>query len=188
MVKHIDIKSMVNARKAKGMLLLEEGFEPNEINGHTWIVPSQKGNGSYTIIHGEHNRWSCTCKDFELKGIHCKHIYAVRIWNNFKEKFEKIQSREKQSIKTIESKIRECKFCNSKDIIKYGKKNGKQNYYCKTCNRKFVNNINFENMKYSPKIIALTLDLYFKGVSLRKISHHLKEFYSLNICYKSVYN
>jgi transposase-like protein len=43
-------------------------------------------------------------------------------------------------------------------------------------------------MKYSPKIIALTLDLYFKGVSLRKISHHLKEFYNLNISYKSVYN
>ena len=52
---------MVNARKARGMLLLEEGFEPDEINGHTWIVPSKKSNGYYTIIHGEHNRWSCTC-------------------------------------------------------------------------------------------------------------------------------
>jgi len=61
MVKHIDIKRMVNARKARGMLLLEEGFEPDEINGHTWIVPSKKSNGYYTIIHGEHNRWSCTC-------------------------------------------------------------------------------------------------------------------------------
>lgn len=188
MVKHIDIKSMVNARKARGMLLLEKGFEPNEVNPHTWIVSSQKRSGSYTITHGEHNRWSCTCKDFELKGIPCKHIYAVRIWRNFKEKFEKIQTKEIQSIKLIESKIRKCKFCNSTEIIKYGMKNGKQNYYCKSCNRKFVNNINFENMKYSPKIIALTLDLYFKGVSLRKISHHLKEFYSLNICYNSVYN
>jgi len=188
MVKHIDIKSMINARKARGMLLLEEGFEPNEVNPHTWIVPSQKGKEYYTIIHGKHNRWSCTCKDFEHKGIPCKHIYAVKIWRNFKEKFETTHIVENQSIKSFESKIRKCKFCNSTEIIKYGRKNGKQNYYCKSCNRKFVNNINFENMKYSPKIIALTLDLYFKGVSLRKISHHLKEFYSLNICYKSVYN
>jgi len=112
----------------------------------------------------------------------------VKIWRNFKEKFEKTPTSEKRTIKTIETNIRKCKFCNSTDIIKYGKKNGKQNYYCKSCNRKFVNNIHFENMKYSPKIIALTLDLYFKGVSLRKISHHLKEFYRLNICYKSVYN
>lgn len=188
MVKHIDIKSMVNARKARGMLLLEKGFVPNEVNPHTWIVPSQKENTSYIIIHSEHNRWSCTCKDFELKGIPCKHIYAVRIWKNFKEKFEKIQTKENQSIKSVGSKIKKCKFCNSTEIIKYGKKNGKQNYMCKSCNRKFVDNIDFENMKYSPKIIALTLDLYFQGLSLRKISHHLKQFYGLAISYKSVYN
>jgi len=187
MVKHIDIKSMINARKARGIILLEEGFKPSEVNPHTWIISSQKGNGSYTIIHGEHNRWSCTCKDFELKGIPCKHIYAVRIWRNFKEKFEQVHQGIKQTIKDQKSSIL-CKFCDSTNVIKYGKKNGKQNYFCKSCNRKFVDNINFENMKYSPKIIALTLDLYFKGVSLRKISHHLKEFYSLNICYKSVYN
>jgi transposase-like protein len=43
-------------------------------------------------------------------------------------------------------------------------------------------------MKYNPKIIALTLDLYFQGLSLRKISHHLRQFYDLNVSYKSVYN
>jgi len=59
---------------------------------------------------------------------------------------------------------------------------------CNDCHRKFVDNVDFENMKYDPKIIALTLDLYFKGVSLRKISHHLKQFYNLNVCHKSVYN
>ena len=31
-------------------------------------------------------------------------------------------------------------------------------------------------MKNSPKTITLTLDLYFKGVSLRKIADHLKQF------------
>lgn len=188
MSKKIDVKKMVNARKARGMILLEEGFEPNELNPHTWIVPSQKENTSYTIIHGEHNRWSCTCKDFELKGIPCKHIYAVRIWRNFKEKFEQIHTQQKQSINFTESKIRTCKFCNSTEIIKYGKKNGKQNYYCKSCKRKFVDNVDFENMKYNPKTIALTLDLYFRGLSLRKISQHLKEFYSLGITHMTIYN
>ena len=118
MIKHVDIKSMINARKARGMLLLEGGFEPNEVNPHTWIVSSQKGSGSYTIIHGEHNRWSCTCKDFELKGIPCKHIYAIRIWRNFKEKFEKIHTQQKQNIKVHDNKIKNCKFCNSIKIIK----------------------------------------------------------------------
>jgi transposase-like protein len=132
--------------------------------------------------------WTCTCKDFELRGLPCKHINAVKIWKNLKEKFEQVHLKVKQRISVKDADVSECKFCHSKNIMKYGTKNGKQNYMCKECNRKFVYNVDFENMKYRPKIIALTLDLYFKGVSLRKISHHLKEFYELNISYKSVYN
>ncbi|RLG17762.1 MAG: hypothetical protein DRO65_04590 [Candidatus Altiarchaeales archaeon] len=45
---------------------------------------------------------------------------------------------------------------------------------------KIVNNGDFLKLKYDPRIITLTLDLYFKGVSLRKISDHLKQFYNLN--------
>ncbi len=190
MVESIDIKEMINARKARGMIYLESGFEPKEINPKTWIVPSQAGNGIYTVHYAyvPHIHWSCTCKDFELRGIPCKHINAVKIWKNLKDKFEQLHLKVKQKITIKDAIISECKFCHSTNIMKYGKKNGKQNYMCKACHRKFVYNADFENMKYSPKVIALTLDLYFKGVSLRKISHHLKEFYELNISYKSVYN
>jgi len=190
MVEHIDIKEMVNARKARGMLYLESGFEPTEINQSTWLVPSQAGNGTYTVhfLHHSHNCWSCTCKDFELRGIPCKHINAVKIWKNLKDKFEQLHLKVKQRISIKDAEVSECKFCHSTNIMKYGKQNGKQFYMCKECKRRFVNNVDFENMKYNPKIIALTLDLYFKGVSLRKISHHLKQFYELDVSYKSVYN
>jgi len=187
MSEKIDIKSMVNARRARGMLYLENGFEPKEINFKTWIVPSQTGNGTYTVnVFQRH--WKCTCPDFELRGIPCKHINAVMIWKNLKEKFEQLHLKVKQRISIKDVDVCECKFCHSTNVIKYGLQNGKQYYQCKNCNRRFVNNVDFENMKYNPKIIALTLDLYFKGVSLRKISHHLKEFYELDISYKSVYN
>ena len=188
MVEHIDIKSMVNARKARGMILLENGFQPEEVNPHTWIVPSQTGNGTYTVVHGLHNRWSCTCPDFELHGVPCKHINAVKIWKNLKDKFEQIHLKVKQNIKIKDYEVECCKFCHSTNIIRYGKKNDKQNYFCKDCKRNFVNNVDFENMKYNPKIIALTLDLYFRGLSLRKISQHLKEFYDLEITHMSIYN
>jgi transposase-like protein len=58
---------------------------------------------------------------------------------------------------------------------------------CKECGRKFVDNLYFERLKGDPKIICLTLDLYFKGVSLRKISDHLKQFYNLDITYVTVF-
>jgi len=187
MDKKIDVKEMVNARRARGMLYLENGFEPKEINFKTWIVPSQTGNGTYTVnVFQRH--WKCTCPDFELRGIPCKHINAVKIWKNLKEKFEQLHLKVKQHITIKDSEIQECKFCHSTNVIKYGRKNNKQNYLCKDCKRNFVDNIDFENMKYNPKVIALTLDLYFRGLSLRKISQHLKEFYNLEITHMSIYN
>jgi transposase-like protein len=36
-------------------------------------------------------------------------------------------------------------------------------------------------MKCNSQIITLSLDLYFKGISLRKISDHLRQFYSVNV-------
>ncbi len=186
--KNSSIKEMINARKARGMILLEQGFEPNEINPHTWIVPSQNGCGTYQV-HVFQRHWKCSCPDYLKRGVECKHICAVKIWKNLNDKFEQLNLHVKQSI-GINKRIPEicCKFCNSLNITKYGKKNGKQNYMCKDCGRCFVDNIDFENMKYNPKIIALTLDLYFQGLSLRKISHHLRQFYDLKVSYKSVYN
>lgn len=43
---------------------------------NTWIVPSQTGKDKYTVdIDGKIPH--CTCPDFELRGLKCKHIYAV---------------------------------------------------------------------------------------------------------------
>ena len=36
-------------------------------------------------------------------------------------------------------------------------------------------------MKNEPKAITLSMDLYFKGVSYRKICDHLKQFYNLEV-------
>ena len=159
MVESIDIKEMINARKARGMIYLESGFEPKEINPKTWIVPSQTGNGAYTVHYAyvPHIHWSCTCKDFELRGIPCKHINAVKIWKNLKDKFEQLHLKVKQKITIKDIDVSECKFCHSTNIMKYGKKNGKQNYMCKECHRKFVYNADFENMKYNPKSLLSRL-------------------------------
>jgi transposase len=41
-----------------------------------WIVPSQTGKGKYEVdIDGKEPH--CSCPDFELRGLKCKHIYAV---------------------------------------------------------------------------------------------------------------
>lgn len=43
-----------------------------------WSVPSQSGNGRYTVRIGLHlSECHCTCPDHELRGVKCKHMYAV---------------------------------------------------------------------------------------------------------------
>jgi transposase len=42
-----------------------------------WIVPSQAGKGTYTV-HLMPKIASCTCPDYETRGVNCKHIYAAR--------------------------------------------------------------------------------------------------------------
>jgi transposase-like protein len=42
-------------------------------------------------------------------------------------------------------------------------------------------------VKGNGKIITLVLDLYFKGVSLRKIKDHLQQFYDLDIDHTTIY-
>jgi transposase len=41
-----------------------------------WIVPSQNGAGTYNV-HIMPKIASCTCPDFETRGVTCKHIFAV---------------------------------------------------------------------------------------------------------------
>ncbi len=45
-----------------------------ERKGNFWEVPSQSGKGKYTV---DLEKPSCTCPDFALRGLKCKHIYAV---------------------------------------------------------------------------------------------------------------
>jgi SWIM zinc finger len=49
-----------------------------------YTVPSQSGNGTYTVILDERDA-VCDCPDFELRGgtgRPCKHIMAARLWRD----------------------------------------------------------------------------------------------------------
>jgi hypothetical protein len=45
--------------------------------GQVWIVPSQTGNGKYTVCPDAATP-HCSCPDHEVHGQRCKHIYAVQ--------------------------------------------------------------------------------------------------------------
>ena len=125
-----------------------------------------------------------TLEDFGLKFDDPRsRISTPRVWSNDSMSI----TTPKESIKEAVDKPFCCTHCGSENYIRYGKNNGKQVYKCKDCNSKFVDNLHFEKLKANPKIICLTLDLYFKGVSLRKISDHLKQFHDLEIAHTTLF-
>lgn len=73
-----------------------------------------------------------------------------------------------------------------KDGRRYNKSGLLQKYLCRTCNYRFIVNVGFEHSKKSPKVICVAIDLYLNGVSLRKISNHIKQFYDMDMHNSSV--
>lgn len=177
-------KPEYNKRMLRGHQMIEEGLIPKHLGFDEYEVPSQNSDNIYLVSFYRGN-WFCTCPDFEYRHIACKHIYAVAFWKKLSKRLE--QDNKNKTMVVSKNSGLGCKFCDSLHIVKYGKRKGVQYYYCKDCARKFVFNKGFENMCYDARIVATTLDLYFKGVSLRKIADHLKQFYGLDIDHSTVH-
>jgi len=86
-----------------------------------------------------------------------------------------------------------CPKCDGEHIKKRGlrktQNRGKiQRYFCKDCNHSFVQDEGFFRMKNSPQKITLCIDLFYKGVSTRKVQEHLQMFYPHNSSWVSIYS
>jgi len=80
-----------------------------------------------------------------------------------------------------------CKFCGCIYVIKYGKKKGRQIYMCKSCGRRFIEPKEL-SWHYKPDhVVVRALDLYFKGLSLRKVSDYLMKYDGIYVSYGTVY-
>jgi transposase-like protein len=117
----------------------------------------------------------------------CKHIYAVQFSLKLKTDIEQ-ESTQKQ-LERVEVMIT-CPYCKSANIISRGKRKNQrgevQVYGCKDCQRRFTRELGFNRMKHTPETITLTLDLYFKGLSDRKIVDHLKQFHKVIVVHTTV--
>jgi transposase-like protein len=133
-------------------------------------------------VKNERTGLSCTCPNWQEYKSNCKHIYAVEFSMQLRLEVERDFNND--NIIKPPNEI-ECPDCGSVEVIKYGKKKCKkgiqQNYQCKVCYRQFVGDQAFSRYKATSEAIVVSQDLYFKGVSLSKIQHHLKMFYKTDV-------
>ena len=168
-------------RVVRGYAIISKGDVPKKVDEKTFTIPSQNGNGEYTITKG--NKWKCTCPDYKERKRDCKHIHAIRFYLDFNNKV-KIEN------KGIVKEKQSCPYCKSNDTIGYGKRQTKdrvkQKFKCNVCNKYFIEEKDFERYKGNGKVTTAILDLYFKGVSLRGVKDHLKQFYDLRIDHSNI--
>ena len=171
-----------DARMMRGMAI-SEGNRIVENPDGSFAVPSQT---SAIIVYDVRllgSAWVCNRPDFEFREVQaCKHIYAVKFWiatNTF------LQNQSKP--KVLAEDAMQCDRCGSIRVIHYGKSSSKQVYYCKDCGHKFREQSLLKKAKYNPDIITLTLDLYFSGLSLRKIARTINDNFNLDIDFSTIY-
>jgi transposase-like protein/predicted RNA-binding Zn-ribbon protein involved in translation (DUF1610 family) len=92
----------------------------------------------------------------------------------------------KEKVKNI------CLNCGSENVIKWTKRKTQnrgliQRYKCKDCKKTFTIDDGFFRMRNHPKKITCAMDLFYRGVSTRKVQEHFKAFYPHNSSHKSVY-
>ena len=186
-----------NAREVKGLAMansIGEKGQPDvaiqRLNKLTYKVRSQSSAEKwYTVVRTDIKaEWTCDCPDFSFRLIkqidkRCKHIHAVQFSKLLRTRIyhdQLIQTPINQDIINEAAKIGKimCQKCGSENYKKFGVRHNKkagdiQRYRCLDCKFVYIVNPAFEHAKASAKSISSAIDLYMKGVSVRKIADYL---------------
>jgi transposase-like protein len=190
------MKQLTNPRELRGLAILSQPDTVIQTEKNQWDVRSQSRDAYYTVTRkfvskakGDMFSWSCTCRDFAARNMPCKHIHAVQFSLKISGDIEKESTA--QHIEKADPKI-VCPSCKSGNVVKRGIRKTQygevQRFGCTDCNHRFIVDKGFCRVKHSPEIITKTLDLYFKGLSQRKISDHFMQFDKTKVTQPTILN
>jgi len=74
-----------------------------------------------------------------------------------------------------------CKYCASENVVKNGHVHGKQFHLCKSCGHKFVEPKAYPKMRTKGRVIATAIDLYFEGLSARKVQVQIDKIFGVKV-------
>lgn len=173
-------------RKMKAMSIVGLN-QVKRITVNHYKVKSQSSDTWYDVRYtlGSNVGYTCTCPDFVFRKVECKHQMAVYMSKQLRHKIIA-----NSDIDQMELSLNEACKCGSTNFRKDGVRKNKacqiQRYRCLECGKRFCNNIGLRS-KVSAKTITASLDLYFKGVSLRQVRQHLLQFYGVNVTHVAIY-
>ena len=93
---------------------------------------------------------------------------------------------------SMENEALNCPKCKSKEVTKRGfritdNRQKIQRYFCKSCKNRFVLDNAFFRMRNHELMVTQTMDMYYSGMSFRKIADHLQRFFPEGVCHSTIY-
>jgi transposase-like protein len=142
-------------------------------------VSSQSRPGVAYRVSALRGHWSCECPFFSQTGRWCIHIQAIRLRDGFERPARDAEEPP------------ECERCRSALVVRFGVRRNKSGpvsrYRCSACGYSFSGREGFHRRRTDPERIALALDLFFRGLSVRKITDHFHQVYGLRVSPMTVY-
>ena len=167
-------------QRTPALAIVARGDQIRALSSETYSVRSQSHPESAHTVSEVSGRWSCDCAFYSATRMTCIHILSVRYKIGFEE----------SAPTPAESKI-QCDGCGSEEVtlrgVRHNKSGDAQTYVCKPCGRRFVGRQGFSKRRADPTNIARALDLYFRGMSVRKVREHLEQVERLNVSHMTVF-
>ena len=175
--------SMSSPREDRGLAIAKSTTITENEDG-SFSVPSQSREGVFYTVKIFNAAWVCDCPDFLNRADEidsCKHAFAVKFWIA-----SRVELEVKPEPKVFSEDSTQCPKCGSIRVVRFGNYNGKQLFKCKDCRTKFREGL-IKKAKYTPETITLTLDLYFSGLSTRKIARTVNDHFDTDIDQSTIY-
>ena len=160
-------------RAMRGLAIVALGGQIRRVNDSLFFVKSQSSLGNHRVERIG-SRWVCDCEDYEKRLKACKHIYAVNFLLDLPEII----------LSNSSGQEKVCPHCKSTNLVrrglKYNRSGAVQVFWCKGCNKRFVDTSTGRRGGTSASLGLIALDLHFKGLSLRNIKDHLWQVYGIS--------
>jgi transposase-like protein len=149
----------------------------------SFSVPSQSVEEIAYLVRVIDGKYVCNCLDFKFNHVEaCKHVFATKTWIA-----SQVEIKQEPKPKVFADDTVQCPKCASIRVMRNGHDSGKQVFKCKDCSHKFREISLLKKAQYTPETVSLTLDLYFSGMSLRKIVRTLSDTLQIDLSYGTVY-
>lgn len=168
-----------NGRYFRG-LKIAETKRIRVIQDGSFRVPSDSmPEQEYIIALDQSGEFACSCPDHTENHVICKHIRATQIWIATN---ANIQDYIRSEIEPP-SKPDCCPRCDigSENIVGWGSSKGVKCYFCKNCHHRFRQQKLLKGFTYQTWLVCMALDLYFSGLSSRKVARFVRSHFHLKL-------